>query len=105
MLALPGALGCSPEALRAVESLASPALRGEPASLESPSDAESALASMRWSLLDLAESVLAERPVLVLLDNLQWLDDVTANIVGHLRNKCRGLRLMWICTTRESTRR
>jgi DNA-binding SARP family transcriptional activator/tetratricopeptide (TPR) repeat protein len=81
LLDLPGALGCSPEALALVRGLCG---RGEMPARELPrttQDSEVALAAALASATDLLDAVCGEGPVLLCIEDAHWLDPASIELI------------------------
>jgi DNA-binding SARP family transcriptional activator/tetratricopeptide (TPR) repeat protein len=80
---LRGAIGCSPETLRNLDRLTTH--RQPPTSAMSlQGDAEFAYASVQQALFDLIDAVADEAPLLILVEDVQRLDDVSAELFRDL---------------------
>jgi DNA-binding SARP family transcriptional activator len=95
LLRLPGALGCSPEALALVRRLAQHEPQGS-AHADSYSDAEALHARIRSSILDLIDSLAGERPIIVVVEDVHWIDSVSLSVLEEViaSNKRRALFLL-----------
>lgn len=101
LLGMPGALGCSPEAMAHLTKLTGHA----PYTADSRStggEAETLWAVMRQSVSDLLDAILSEQPVVLLLEDVHWIDDASLKLLGHLLLHHRGQRLMFVLTARPS---
>ncbi|HEX8848063.1 MAG TPA: AAA family ATPase, partial [Gemmatimonadaceae bacterium] len=99
LLRMPGALGCSPEALRLVRRLGrhDPNERldadeyGGPASLH---------AAVRASLRDLIDAIAAERPLYLMIEDVHWIDPISLEVLKEIIGSNRGRALLVLMTTR-----
>ncbi|MFN8570765.1 MAG: AAA family ATPase [Gemmatimonadaceae bacterium] len=100
MLQLPGALGCSPDALVALRELTGQVPRRSDAALYA-ADADAMLANLRWSVFDLFEAVMQERRLVLLVDNVQWLDALSESFLSYVLAQCAMAPLYTIMTVRD----
>src|SRR2546425_691392 len=95
----PGASGTAPEWLTEVTRLV-PELRRRYPSLREP--LAPADAAERWRLFEgvtqLLLALAAERPTLVLIDDLQWCDHETCALLHFLARRCEGVPLALVVT-------
>jgi hypothetical protein len=92
MLELPGSLGCAPAALECLRALIGASPDSE-AAAQPAVDAESRLAVLRWSLIDLADALLGEAALFLFLDDLQYADPASIRLLRDLIHACNGKRL------------
>lgn len=105
LLRMPGALGCSPEALRLVRRLTDHA--------SSPDDAEANYGdprtlhgALRDALRDLVDAIASERPLIMVIEDVHWADDHSWSVLRELSSSNRSRPLMLVLTSRPtSTRR
>jgi DNA-binding SARP family transcriptional activator len=100
LLTLPGAVGCSPESYSRLSDLA----RGVHADTSVPEDrTDSAFrfATLRRSVLDLIEAILAEGELLIVIDDAHALDRPTLEILIDA-TACRGYRLAMLVAMRAA---
>jgi len=98
LLALPGAVGCSPPSYARLTELA----RGVQVDVSIPedrSDSAFRFATLRRSVLDLVEAVLAETEVLVAIDDAHALDRPSLEILLD-GTRCSGKRFALLIATR-----
>lgn len=101
LLGMPGALGCSPEAMGHLTKLTG----HSPYAADSRSAGEEApalWAMMRQSLVDLLEAILSEQPVVLMLEDVHWLDDASLRLLRELLTTQGLQRLMLILTARPT---
>ena len=98
-LASPGLAGTAPEWLTEVARLA-PDLRQRFPGLPQP--AVPADSTEGWRLFEgVAQLILAlaaERPVIILLDDLQWCDGDSCNMLRYLVRRSERAPVLWLCT-------
>jgi DNA-binding SARP family transcriptional activator/tetratricopeptide (TPR) repeat protein len=100
LLAMPGALGCSPESLgylRRLFSHDSTVSQLSPAS----ADAEVLASHIRHSLFDLIDAVSTERCLVVVIEDVHWLDAVSWQVLGEIAAWAGGRQLCLIVTSRD----
>jgi len=98
VLKLPGALGAAPESLKALSRLT----KYEPdriATIESSADISAAIAR---AIIDLIDAVAAEAPLVLLIEDVQWLDPESLRTLAGLVSPRRSRRLLVLLTSRES---
>ena len=83
LIRAPGALGCDPEALALLQRLTSgPGSLGNYPGTEA--DARDAISS---ALAELLDAVAAEQPLLVVVDDVQWIDSASMSAIWHSARK------------------
>ncbi len=99
LLRMPGALGCSPEALKLVKRLGSydPHERLDP---DEYGGAAFLHAAVRSSLRDLVDAIASERPLYLLIEDVHWIDRVSLEVLKELIGSNRGRQLLVIMTAR-----
>ncbi|HEX2779846.1 MAG TPA: AAA family ATPase, partial [Gemmatimonadaceae bacterium] len=99
LLRMPGALGCSPEALRLVRRLGrhDPTERLDPDEYGGPAFLH---AAVRASLRDLIDAIAAERPLYLLIEDVHWIDPVSLEVLKEIIGSNRGRQLLVLMTTR-----
>ena len=95
---LRGALGCAPETFRSLKRLTEVELSSRN-SFRSV-DSEMLFHDLRMALLDLFDSVAHERCLVVLIDDVQWLDDSSAKILAHMVEWSRTKSLYFLINSR-----
>ncbi len=53
-----------------------------------------------WDVRRLLESLAAERPVVLYLDDLQWAEPMLLDLLDHVADMSRGLPILLLCTAR-----
>lgn len=121
----PGALGCAPESLAALRRLlpvdrhAAPPVPAD-ASMDasSPSAASNATAragdvpviarepmpmaaSLRRAIIDVLAAVADERPVLLIVEDVHWIDEHSWDVLSDLIDRMQSLRVFVLLTSRE----
>ncbi|MEP7346064.1 MAG: AAA family ATPase, partial [Gemmatimonadaceae bacterium] len=102
LLQLPGALGASPDAMAALRELTSALPRRSDSGMYA-GDADAILANLRWSVLDLFEAVMQEKKLVLLVDNMQWLDELSEHFLDYVLGRCAERPLYLVMTSREGT--
>ena len=101
LLALPGALGCSPASMAALERLTRHDPAGAEDSVASVQQSEVVAASITRAICDLTDAIASENPLLLWLDDAQWLDEMSLGIIGTLTSVREQRRLLALMTSRE----
>lgn len=99
LLRMPGALGCTPEALKLVKRLGS----YDPNEQLDPDEYGGAAflhAAMRASLRDLIDAIAGERPLYLLIEDVHWIDRVSLEVLKEIIGSNRGRQLLVVMTTR-----
>jgi DNA-binding SARP family transcriptional activator/tetratricopeptide (TPR) repeat protein len=96
---LRGALGCSQETMSVLKGLTEFDGRASFSSL-SVDDSMSAHARMRAALFDLLDAVADERSVLVVVDDVQWVDASSVRLLTELLPWARTRKLFFVMTER-----
>jgi DNA-binding SARP family transcriptional activator len=94
---VPGALGCSRETLECLKRLTdlSPTPSGDDgASVDSGSD-------LRRAIFDLIDAISEECCVLILVEDIQWLDSASAALLANLVERCVNKRVMCVLNSRD----
>ncbi|HEU4565341.1 MAG TPA: AAA family ATPase [Gemmatimonadaceae bacterium] len=100
LLLVPGALGCAPESMRLLRRL----YEHDPnETLPSPDTREAAVlyASIRRSILDLVDAVAAEAAIVLVIEDVHWLDGVSWDVMQELVPWLATRRALLILTSRE----
>ncbi len=99
LLRMPGALGCSPDALKLVKRLGS----YDPHEQLDPDEYGGAAflhAAMRASLRDLIDAIAGERPLYLLIEDVHWIDRVSLEVLKEIIGSNRARQLLVVMTTR-----
>ena len=97
---MPGALGCAPETFASLKRLTDFELRSRDA-LRTV-DSEMLFADLRSALFDLFDSVAEERCLVIVVEDIQWLDDVSAKILGRMVEWAATKRALLLLNSRSS---
>lgn len=84
LLQMPGALGCSPEALERLRGLSRHQPNRAADSEVLDFDANDRFASIGASLIDLIDAIATEGVLIVSFDDVQWLDETSIDIIGSI---------------------
>ncbi len=98
---LPGAIGCSPESMTHLRRILRLDKNGQNLPDDSWND-QVLFAQLRRSVLDLVDAIAAETPLVLTIDDAQWLDDVSWRIVGALVPWIGERRVMIVLASRLS---
>jgi len=99
LLRLPGALGCSPESMASLQRLIGGTRPSEERRQESELDVIAA--RMTTAIGDLCESVTAEQPLILMIEDAHNLDQLSFGTVAVLLSERREARLLIVASTRE----
>jgi len=97
---LPGALGCSPDSLKTLNRLTvhdPDAHRDEP-----EQSSEYVWASIAQAIGELTDAITSEVPLIVFLDDAQWVDEVSLRALGALSTPRHSRRLLLLATSRDA---
>lgn len=119
LMSYPGALGCSPESLTVLRRLVGGDLPDQKSDQEPDAatpiiterfteDIDAVLRSLRShtirnALVDLVGALSDDRPIYLQIEDLQWVDDTTWDILTDLIKRVGQTRLMLVATCRYST--
>lgn len=101
LLALPGALGCSPESMQFLRRLTA----HDPEEARNRDQLEQSSISYdsaRRALLDTLDAVSAETCILLEVEDAQWLDSHSVRMVEEISNWLGSRRLLFLITSRTS---
>src|SRR6185503_15753953 len=79
---MPGALGCAPETFASLKRLTDFEFRSR--DTFRTVDSEMLFADLRNALFDLFDSLAEERCLVLVIEDIQWLDDVSSKILGWM---------------------
>ena len=96
---LPGALGCSPTSRQFLERLTQSRPEA-PSVADGDRDAEFLYASLRRSLFDLIDAVSEERTLFMIIEDVHWLDRVSADVLRELIERSESRPLLLVLTSR-----
>ncbi len=100
LLALPGGLGCSPESMSYLRRLTEHDIERTTLSPES-SDAEFLFASVRRALFDLLDAVATEEALILVIEDVQWLDATSWSLLEEILSWMEHRRILLLLTSRE----
>lgn len=95
-----GALGCSPETLGYLKRLTDHDAEATVPKLEAD-DAEFLYAAVRRSLFDLLDAVCDEAPLLVIVDDVHWVDSRSWSLLLEMAAWAQDRKLMFLFTSRS----
>ncbi|MBL0172735.1 MAG: AAA family ATPase [Gemmatimonadaceae bacterium] len=98
-----GALGCAPESLAALRRLV-PAERWSgdpPGDATAPRAPMPMAASLRRSIIDLLSAVSDERPLLLIVEDVHWIDEHSWDVLADLIDRASAMRVFLLMTSRE----
>lgn len=98
--AMPGALGCAPETFACLKRLTEFEQRPEDASRSA--DSEMLFHSVRAALFDLLDSVAEEHCVVILVEDVQWLDAASGKILARMAEWSETKRVFFVLNARPS---
>jgi len=94
---MPGALGCAPETFAWLKRLTEFEQRSDDSS---QGDSDTLFQNVRAALFDLLDSVAEERCLVILIDDVQWLDSASARILIRMMEWCATRRLFFLLNSR-----
>jgi DNA-binding SARP family transcriptional activator len=97
---MPGALGCAPETLAWLRRLTEFEQRSD--DTVRAVDSEMFFQNVRAALFDLLDSVAEEHCVVVLIEDVQWLDAASATILVSMVEWCETRRVFFVLNARRS---
>jgi DNA-binding SARP family transcriptional activator len=102
LLDLPGSLGCSPMAREYLTRLTQ-FDRTQPGDAPAGTPTEAAFTNARVShaILDLIDSVCEEAPLLIVVENVEWTDAISAGVLRELVDRSERRALQVILTARQ----
>jgi DNA-binding SARP family transcriptional activator/tetratricopeptide (TPR) repeat protein len=100
---LRGALGCSQESMSVLKALTEFDGRASFSSL-SVDDSMSAHARTRAALFDLLDAIVEERTVLIVVDDVQWLDASSVRLLAELLPWAKTRKIFFVLTERAGTK-
>jgi DNA-binding SARP family transcriptional activator/tetratricopeptide (TPR) repeat protein len=95
---LPGALGCSPDTFAALNRLTK--FEQRPGGFAHPGDAEMLFQGLRTALFDLVDSLADERCLVLLIEDVQWLDNASAKILAQMIEWASSRRVFFLLNAR-----
>ncbi|HSJ65894.1 MAG TPA: AAA family ATPase, partial [Gemmatimonadaceae bacterium] len=100
LLGMPGALGCAPTAMRHLRRLTEHDPK-EPFAPMDPRDAAMVYANIRRSLLDLLDAVAAESLLVLIIEDVHWLDAGSWDVIADALSWLGTRRVLLLLTARE----
>jgi len=97
---MPGALGCAPETFAWLKRLTEFEQRSDDSAR--PVDSEMLFQNVRAALFDLLDSVADERCLVILIEDVQWLDFASAKILVRMVEWCETKRVFFVLNARPS---
>jgi DNA-binding SARP family transcriptional activator len=97
---MPGGLGCAPEALAWLKRLTEFGQRSD--DTVRAIDSEMFFHNVRAALFDLLDSVAEEHCVVVLIEDVQWLDPASAKVLVSMVEWCETRRIFFVLNARRS---
>lgn len=95
-----GAIGCSPDTISHLDRLTKyPAAGG--GRIEGSSDADALYARVEQALFDLLDAVSDETPILMLIEDVHWIDRESSKVLHDIIDWCRTRRIFLGFTSRE----
>jgi tetratricopeptide (TPR) repeat protein len=98
---LRGALGCSQETLSILRRLTEFGGRVS-ANANSIDDSSSVYAKVRAALFDLIDAIADEQPLLIVIDDVQWLDQSSVRLFSELLLWIKNRKIFFVLTKRSS---
>jgi hypothetical protein len=94
---MPGALGCAPETFTWLKRLTEFEQRSEDSR---QIDSDTLFQNVRAALFDLLDSVAEERCLVILIEDVQWLDNASARILARMMEWCATRHLFFLLNSR-----
>jgi hypothetical protein len=101
ILKLPGALGAASESLAALKRLTKHELRDTTIALESTESSDAVSAAIVRAIGDVLDAVTNEAPLILVVEDVQWLDAESLRTLAGLVSPRRARRLLILLTSRE----
>jgi DNA-binding SARP family transcriptional activator len=104
LIKLPGALGCSPESMDTLTRLTRlDSTTARPGSADSSVEPAEAVAwRITRAIVDLIDAVTAEAPLILVIDDAQWLDELSYRTMSSLLAKAGSRGVMFVMTSRNA---
>ncbi|HEX6534476.1 MAG TPA: AAA family ATPase [Gemmatimonadaceae bacterium] len=100
LLELPGAIGCSPETMKYLKRLIAHDPRETTLSPDSH-EAELLFANIRRSVFDLLDAIATEGRLVVVIEDVHWLDRMSWELVWDMVGWVRERQIVFVVTSRE----
>ena len=94
---MPGALGCAPETFAWLKRLTEFEQRSDDSR---QFDSDTLFQNVRAALFDLLDSVAEERCLVILIEDVQWLDNASARILARMMEWCGTRHLFFLLNSR-----
>lgn len=104
LLKAAGALGAAPESIAQLRRLLGVRIDGDDILAGLPQEPEAVQARIRSSALDLLGAVAHEAPVIVVLEDLHWIDTSSLRLLTWLVDHTSALPVCWLLTSRMESR-
>jgi len=101
LLALPGALGCSPESMKYLRRLTAHDPE-EAREREEYEEVDISYSGARSAIFDVLDAVSSERCCLLELEDAQWLDRQSIRLGEELASYCQASRVLFLVTSRTT---
>jgi DNA-binding SARP family transcriptional activator/tetratricopeptide (TPR) repeat protein len=101
LLKLPGAIGAAPESLAALKRLTKHELRAGAIDVKSSESSDAVSAAIVRAINDVIDAVASESPLILLVEDAQWLDTESLRTLGGLVSPRRARRLLVLVTSRD----
>jgi len=103
LLRMPGALGAAPDSLTQLQRLTAHGVEDSSPTPKSQ-EAEAVQERIRTSAVDLLGALSDEGPLVILLEDLHWIDDESVRLLQHLMGRTRELPVFWLLTARPEAK-
>jgi DNA-binding SARP family transcriptional activator len=97
---MPGALGCAPESFAFLKRLTE--FDERPQEAMHQGDSDTLFQNLRAALFDLVDSIVEERSLLVVIEDVQWLDDASAKILIGMVQRSASQPIFFLFNLRPS---
>jgi DNA-binding SARP family transcriptional activator len=102
LLAMRGALGCSPESMRVLERLTKAPIGDAGSFADTVRDSDALCDSLVHAILDLVDAVAGEQLLVLAVEDVHWLDGMSLRVLGYLLSRHRTRKLFVLVTSRTS---
>lgn len=104
LLGLSGALGCAPDSMAALRRLVPQergAMTGEGAAQLPPREPMPSALTLRRAIVDLLSAVSDEKPMLLIVEDVHWIDEHSWEVLTDLIDRLSSMRVFVVMTSRE----
>jgi DNA-binding SARP family transcriptional activator/tetratricopeptide (TPR) repeat protein len=101
VLKLPGAIGAAPESLATLTRLTKHELRNSAIDVKSSASSDAVSAAIVRAISDVIDAVASESPLILLVEDVQWLDAESLRTLAGLVSPRRARRLLVLVTSRD----